>query len=242
MSESLCLKAAHSMSHIALREIRSRYGTGENDGRSPLKYHNASHAKHVLKAALQIAESMIRQEKIEEEEKPLVIIASVFHDFEQSAGTGNETRSALAAEAAMSQSKVFAKTEIETVKQMIMATKVTFHDSVLKQSVLSDHVLSQIIADADLNSLGQNFEVYWDQSQRLLQELSRKSRIGRREVINFCEKQIALLQNHEYYTGEANRFFPNKENNLIRTQEFTKELIQEEYKLTRVYAKPLRPA
>jgi len=151
-----------------------------------LSYHNVSHTLDVYEAAKRLGTG----ENITNDELMLLLTAAYYHDSgflvkmngheEESCGIARETLPAFG----------YTDKEIETICVMIMATR-------LPQS--PQNHLSQILADADLDYLGRDdFAAIGD---KLYQELSFYGDDMSRE--EWDKKQIAFLENHQYFTKTA---------------------------------------
>jgi predicted metal-dependent HD superfamily phosphohydrolase len=208
----------------ALSEVERKYGKGEGDGKTPRSYHNRVHTQDVIEASQQIAQLSVEADKIKDSDIPLIKIAASFHDIEQDLGGGlNEEKSARLAEEEMRKTGLFGEEDIRKVKRMILATTVYFEGGVMKQSTTEDY-LTQIITDADLSSLGKEQNVYWERAMRLLKEIKKTDTPSRDDEITFAKGQIPFLENHQFYTQEANGLFPHKQENVEFTQKHIKLL------------------
>lgn len=213
----------------ALSKIDRKYGTGGGDGEIPKFSHNFVHTWDVLSASRQISALAVINGKIEASDVPLVEIAASYHDIEQDLGPGkNEIESTKIAETEMKKAGIFSAAEIEKVKRMIMATTVYFAGGVLKQSA-SDEYLTQIIADADLSSLGQKPQIYWSRAYNLLREMKKTSDLPPEEILVFAEQEILFLKNHNFYTDEAKSLFTHKPGNLRFLNQYINKLKNPDY-------------
>jgi len=208
---------------IALNSIAAKYGSGDNDGERPKDYHNLMHTRDVLDAARSIAIECFENGKIHLSDIPLVELAAAFHDVEQDLESGvNEKESARIAEEWMMRNG-FTQDKINKVKQMILATMVYFDDSGMFQSA-SDDILTQIICDADLSTLGEETGVYYSDANGLFKEITHSDTHDEayfKMQTPFYKNQVRLLTNHKYYTSEAGQLYPKQSNNL----DFAKELL-----------------
>lgn len=199
----------------ALGKIRSRYGTGKRDGEHPLAYHNWRHTLGVIWAATKIAELAARRNKISRTDIDIIKVAASYHDIEQGLDRGlNEDASKQMCEQAMKDSKVFLPEEIELAKRMIDATKVSFVDGSIIQSA-TDEFMTQLLADADLASLGCPTQVFWESSMAVLKEMKNADSPSPADLKEFAKSQLVLLKNHSFYTEEAKESFPHKEANIL---------------------------
>lgn len=208
----------------ALSEVERLYGSGEGDGEYPMKYHNMLHSRSVVDAATQIAELAIIRNKLDQAKKDIVRISAGFHDIEQGLGGGaNEEQSILKAEVAMRESGIFSDEDIADMRAGINATKVKFENGTITQSATEDYN-TQVVADADFASLGKESEAYWETAYSLLQEMKKTDTPSPEDLLDFAKAQITLLENHKYYTDEANELFPHKEANIQYMHELIAKL------------------
>ncbi|MEO6135739.1 MAG: HD domain-containing protein [Ginsengibacter sp.] len=146
-------------------------------------YHNEQHTLYVLKKAVEIAE----HEKCTSQEIRLIKAAALWHDTGiTEAYVGHEEISCRLAAKNLPDFG-FSIDDINTIKGMIMATKIP-------QS--PHNKLEEIIADADLEYLGT--ERASEISSLLFRELQYlDGSLTKDEWIN---KQIPFLRNHHYFT------------------------------------------
>ena len=208
----------------ALSEVERKYGTGKDDGENPKKYHNRPHSEVVLGAARMIARLSLEAGKIAASDIPLVEIAASYHDIQQDLDSGlNEKESARIAAEEMRKTGSFKEEDIQKVTEMILATRIRFEDSIIRQFTTEEY-LTQIIADADLSHLGQEPSIYWETAKNVLKELKGTDTPSREDEIAFTKGNLTLLKNHRFYTEEAGRLFPHKQQNIEFTQEHIKSL------------------
>lgn len=146
-------------------------------------YHNTEHTLYVADRAAEIG----RQEKCNEKEIDLLIIAALWHDtgFIKTY-TGHEEAGCELAHHYLSEFGCLAE-DIQRVCGMIMATKIP-------QS--PNNKLEEIIADADLEYLGT--ETVAMKAYNLFRELQHLNPLLTEEEWNGV--QISFLQKHHYFT------------------------------------------
>jgi len=200
----------------ASTEVQFKY---DQNGSSPLPYHNGRHAHDVELAAHQIGMKAVANGKITHRLTTLLQIAASFHDVEQGMGSGkNEVESARIAVKQMEETGAFEPLEIEAVERMILATTVHFEDGVMLQSATVEgddpevDYLCQIIADADLATLGDQWEIYFSRMKALEVEIHGADPAAETHK-QFLERQLALLEHHAFYTPEATELFHEQEEN-----------------------------
>ena len=207
-------KAVDKLVEYALAEVERKYGTGKGDGERPKAYHNLIHTGDVLNAAKLIFARALERGLVTEDDLNLVEIAAGYHDIDQDQERNDrEEKSAQIAEVEMRKTRLFSEEDIEKVRTMIRGTKIYFEGEMMKQSATED-VLSRIISDADLSTLGQEFEIFWERSRNLLREMKGKDDISHEEEQAFVEEQINFLRHHDFYTDEANELFNRKAENI----------------------------
>ncbi|HEY8928645.1 MAG TPA: HD domain-containing protein [Mucilaginibacter sp.] len=151
-----------------------------------LSYHNVSHTLDVYEAAKRLGAG----EGLTDDEITLLLTAAYYHDSgflikmngheEESCRIARETLPAFD----------YTEEQIDAICVMIMATR-------LPQS--PQNHLSQILADADLDYLGR--DDFFEIGDKLFRELSfYGDDMGRAE---WDRKQIAFLENHQYFTKTA---------------------------------------
>lgn len=216
--------AVKGLIEYALSEVERKYGKGKGDGETPRSYHNRIHTQDVIEASQQIAQLSLEAGKIIDSDIPLIKIAASFHDIEQDLGGGlNEEESARLAEEEMKRIGLFGEEDIRKVKMMILATSVHFEGGVMEQSATQDY-LTQIITDADLSGLGQEPIAFWERAMRLLKEMKTTDTPSKEDEIAFAKGEIPFLENHRFYTEEANKLFPHKQENIEFTQKHIRSL------------------
>lgn len=153
-----------------------------------LYYHNVKHTLDFI----YVAEEIGRNEGINEEEMLLLKCAAVFHD----AGfivsyDDNEKIGAKMAEETL-QKNNFSPTQIETVKRLIIATKMPTKPIDL---------LEKIMCDADLDYLGR--PDFIPISQNLFRELFERNKIS--TIDQWNKMQYKFIENHDYFTLTARK-------------------------------------
>jgi predicted metal-dependent HD superfamily phosphohydrolase len=208
-------KAIQRLIRKGLDVVKQRYGTGMNDGETPLFYHNFFHTLDVVKAVEIIGEMAVRNNKISPEQKPLIKIAAAWHDAEQSLGRNkSEDESAKMVKRAMETEGVFTPEEIEETVRLVLATRIYFDEKgIMKQRTTEDYA-TLIIADADLSSLGMKTCAYWERAINLLRETKTSRKLTFEEIKKFASRQVDFISNHLFLTPEAQILFPNQEENL----------------------------
>lgn len=218
---------AVNLINFAFSEIERRYGTGVGGAETPRFYHNLDHTKNVVESSRKIAELAVINNKINASDTILIEIAASFHDIEQNLGPGlNERECVRILEERIAKTSSFSPSDLEKIERMILSTIVSWNGEVMKQSETDDY-LTKIIADADLSSLGQPPEIYWDAAQKLLREIKNTDSPSLRDQLDWAQGQIKFLSNHEFHTNEARKIFSNKQTNIEFIKEQVKRLEKE---------------
>lgn len=213
--ELLLEEATYTLANQALTIIEEKYGFSSTNH---LGYHDTEHTKQVIDAASTLGNMAVHRDKIDVLDRYLLIIAAAFHDIEQDKGSGNnEVVSALEAKRAMAKNNVFDEREVSLVEDAILATRVTYDAGHLQQS--ASNYFTQLLADADLVSLGSDTESYWSRAVGLFHEWYGNDCIDTANRITFMSHQVALLKTHVYYTPEANEIFTNQPVNLAFSED-----------------------
>ncbi|MCK9255726.1 MAG: HD domain-containing protein [Bacteroidales bacterium] len=153
-----------------------------------LYYHNLKHTRDFL----YVAEEIGREEGISEEDMLLLKCASLFHDagFMVSYDNNEEIGAKMAAETL--EKNKFSPTQIETVKRLIMATKMPPRPKDL---------LEKIMCDADLDYLGR--PDFIPISQNLFRELFERGKIN--TIDQWNKMQYKFIKTHNYFTLTARK-------------------------------------
>lgn len=197
-----------------LAEIEQKYGA---NSANPLLYHNVEHARDVMTAVRAIARRA--GDKIGTGDRLLLELAACYHDIAHEPGRDdNEASSTTTLQQKMRAASVFTEGEIDRVGMLIDSTKVSFEGG-FSQNVNEDYA-SRVVADADLASLGQPFEVFWDRSCKLWIEQHGRAEITREQRRQFAADQIKFLEKHNYHTPEADALFAHKAANIAELRKF----------------------
>lgn len=167
-------------------------------------YHSLKHTQEVVAAAKEIA----RGEKITSEDFELVNISAWFHDTGYVEKTkDHEEISAMFASNFLTEHK-YDSNKIEEVIGIILATKVPQQPK--------NH-LQQIMCDADLHHLGNNFF----ETRNNLFRIEIENYSGKKLTeAQFITETIEFMNRHHFFTGYAkNNFAPIKEKNLLMLQQ-----------------------
>lgn len=152
-----------------------------------LLYHDYHHtAEDVMLAA----ERLAAISGVDGEELQLLRVAAAYHDLGYIHAYWQHELASLRITAQALPGFGLGPAQIDTILGMIVATR-------LPQSPRT--LLEQIMADADLDSLGR--EDYFELSERLRQELELKGQ--GRPLPQWREAQIAFLEQHHYFTDAA---------------------------------------
>lgn len=162
-------------------------------------YHNWEHSENVMKEAIRIAKYCgLNDLKIEN-----IAIAALFHDVGYEKGLEHhEKRGAEIAEKYL-QSKNLSQNRIDSIKKLILATKVF---------TIPDSIEEMVIKDADLCHLGKPY--FFRNYYNLQEELNSVFKLNIKDK-EWCESTIDFLNKQEYYTSFAKKnYHPLKMQNL----------------------------
>lgn len=159
-------------------------------------YHDIDHTLDVYKSVARLAQ----MERLDEYNINLLKAAALMHDF--GITVKFEDHELVSAEMAQQYLPEFGfnDTEVKTIKEMILATR-------LPQAV---HTLNdKILCDADLDYLGRNDFFIIGQKLRLEWEL-----VGNKiSLLDWYKLQMAFLKSHHYFTQSA-QVLRNERKNL----------------------------
>jgi predicted metal-dependent HD superfamily phosphohydrolase len=196
----------------ALLTVDSKYGLSSL---SPKHYHNTLHTLEVISAARAIGNLAVKKGLLELAVLDLLSIEAAWHDVEQDLGMGdNETASADFALAEMSKFGVFSEEDKKQVRLGIEATAVKDIDGVVTQFADLNSLMAQIMADADLSSLGYQTDEYWHRAKNLFKERHPGQVLEGEALRSFADQQTKLLARHVFYTPDAAELFPYQAENL----------------------------
>jgi uncharacterized protein len=163
-----------------------------------LSYHNIDHTMDVVHAA----ESIAVKEGIDENDKRLLLTAALFHDTGFLSGRdGHEIASCNIVRRYLPEHD-YQPTEIESICDMIMATR-------LPQSPKNQ--LEQMLCDADLDYLGR--DDFFILSDRLFTELQAEELVNGENEWNI--QQADFMDNHRYFTKTSVKLRQPKKEHYI---------------------------
>lgn len=163
-----------------------------------LTYHSVNHVEDVIKAATEIGKAEHRNA----EDIKLLKTAALFHDTGFLYGAkDHEANSCVIAQKHLP-NYGYSQSQIDTIKGMIMATKIpqTPHNH-----------LEEILADADLDYLGR--DDFFTIGDKLFDELTMLGIISSERDWNFLQEKF--LESHNFFTKTSlQKRKPKKEENL----------------------------
>lgn len=166
-----------------------------------LFYHSLFHTREEVASA---AQRLAAWEKVGYEDTQLLLTAVYYHDlgFVQQS-QGHEALSARMAAEILPRFG-FLPEQIQAIQGMVMATQ-------LPQT--PHNLLEALIADADLDNLGQ--EAFFKRSQDLRRELAASGVVLSQE--EWYTRQLRFMEMHRYFTNAAITLRgPQKEENILR--------------------------
>lgn len=149
-------------------------------------YHSVEHIQAVIEAVAILAKG----EQVNTEELLLLKIAALFHDAGFLYGNKNHEEKSCEIARNYLPKYGFSTSEITTVCELIMATKIPHQP---------ENKLQEIIADADLYYLGG--EDFFYISEQLYKELTFAGAVSSKQEWN--EMQLNFIENHQYFTQTA---------------------------------------
>jgi predicted metal-dependent HD superfamily phosphohydrolase len=163
-----------------------------------LTYHSVNHVEDVIKASAEIGKA----EQKNAEEIKLLKTAALFHDTGFLHGAkDHEANSCVIAQEYLPDYG-YSQSQIDTIKGMIMATKIPQRPH--------NH-LEEILADADLDYLGR--DDFFTIGDKLYEELTMLGIISSERDWNFLQEKF--LESHSFFTKTSNqKRKPKKEENL----------------------------
>jgi len=167
-----------------------------------LHYHTIEHIQDVVNAAVKIAE----HEKVSQEDIQLIRMAALFHDSGFITSPKNHEANGCAIARATLPPFGFDSDQIETICNMIMATKIP-------QTPQTQ--LEKIICDADLDYLGR--DDFYSVGKRLFEEMKTRGFVESEREWNLIQK--TFLESHRYHTSYA------KQNREEKKQEHLQEIL-----------------
>ncbi|MEA1971990.1 MAG: HD domain-containing protein [Candidatus Cloacimonadota bacterium] len=175
-----------------------------------LFYHKIS---HTMKDVLSCATYLAKQEKLNEHDTYLLLIAVLFHDtgyvFQYSK---NES---IGQQIASEYLKLynFSQKDIERVKNIIHATIVDFKKGYPIQNPDKEDILQKIMCDADLVNIGH--KDFFEQTENLIMEMEANGK--QIDKKSWWSSQYKFLINHKYFTISAKKkLFIQKQKNLSK--------------------------
>jgi predicted metal-dependent HD superfamily phosphohydrolase len=175
-----------------------------------LTYHNVQHTKDVL----QVAENLCEAENIPGSEKELLLTAALFHD----AGfiKGHDDHEEQSCEIARQALPAFdySKEDIDTICDLITATKSDSRPTTL---------LQKIIYDANLHYLGTPH--YFAYANKLYIEYKHQNLVRDRE--DWHKKQVSFLEGHEFMTRSAIRKYSLLQKQNLQLLTYKKKIFKE---------------
>lgn len=157
-------------------------------------YHDWQHTENVVEGVKKLGAEV----ELNEKDLELLQVAAWFHDSGYDKGAeGHEERSCQYAQEFLINHD-YPKESIDTVKRLIMATKIPY------QPV---DVLEEVICDADLSHLGK--KIYWDRCGRVRQELliTKSIVMSEQEWVDF---ELDFLNRHRYFTPIAEELYNDR--------------------------------
>lgn len=154
-----------------------------------LYYHGMSHTLDVLN----VCNGYIRRGKITAETGKLLRLSAILHDIGFSVSYDRHEDNGAEMAGKLLRGYQVAQSQIRTIQNLILATKVPH---------VPQSELQKIICDADLDYLGR--DDYPEISENLYRELKAYKKINDRS--NWLKMQIRFLDAHNYHTSYAKKY------------------------------------
>jgi len=204
-------RAVRFLVACAQETISERYGPRSEN---PKPYHSLNHTNLVIDSARSLANKAHERMLIKPNDKRLLVIAAAYHDIVHNGGD-SEAESAEEAAQAMRNAGVFSEEEVQTVKEMILATRIQPSEgTIIVQSPQPGNTLQMLIADADLSSFGLPWEEYLKTAMLYFYETNPGKSLDGDQLVEFFKRQKRVLENHSFFTPEAEQVFSSKGHNI----------------------------
>lgn len=153
-----------------------------------LFYHSHEHTLDVLNASERIGQA----EKISDAEMLLLKTAALLHDSGYLFTAKNHEENSCRIARLVLPQHDFTNEDVDTICDLIMATKVPHQPQ---------NKLAEILCDADLDYLGR--KDFSDLSQKLFEEMSMFAKV--KDIDEWNEMQISFFEKHTYFTETSRR-------------------------------------
>jgi len=212
------IEASEQLRLYALGCIKHQYSLGSKTSRP---YHNTEHTNSAIHSAKLLAEAV----QLPQRDSLLLSIAAAFHDYVHNGDSdpNNELRSADVVDKKMREHQIFTDSDIERVKQMILATNCTAKYPKIVQSPRENDICSMILCDADLSSFGKPYDEFIKSADYYFEELYPHSNKNSDLYSKYLKAEIVILRNHEFWTNQASDLFPHRLQNIQRLEELIKK-------------------
>jgi len=184
---------------------------------SKFLYHNLKHTQRVVKSTKELLEHY----KLSDSDNELILLAAWFHDTGYTKGREKHEEKSSSIAQSFLHGENYSPEDIESVKNLIMATQMYYEPTHLKE---------EILRDADASHFAK--KTYWETTEFLKEELELSG------VANYSQKEwrdinIKMFRsNHRFYTEYAKvHWEPGKEKNLkqlVKEKKEEKEIAKKE--------------
>lgn len=203
-------QACEDLINIAQQRIADEYDGGRPNYRA---YHNSNHTQSVINATVELC----KHANTPHRKASLCKLAAAYHDVVHNGDSdpANEQLSADFATTMMKTSKLFTAQDVKHVQHMILATKCTQKYPKIIQSPPSHDYESKLLCDADLASFGKPYDEFYASAMNYFYELHGQD-ASDEELRKYKYIERTLLQNHSFWTEEANSLYPHAPENYRR--------------------------
>lgn len=174
--------------------------TFEQELKPHFTYHNFEHTELVVDASKRLSESA----KLNDKESEILVIASYFHDLGFIISAENHENNGCKLAEAYLLEKSYDPKNIDSVKECIKATQM---------GIEPKSKLTRLIKDADLSGLASSQYHVLNENLRLEKSWLEGKEIKKKD---WRKENIDFLQNHYYYTKEANSLFKDSKLKNLR--------------------------
>lgn len=191
-------------------------------------YHGRLHAEIVLREVERLGHLAKANGKLYDRDIERLMVAAAWHDPEQALGPGeNEEESARLASKAMKELFNYDDEEVYRVMELIRGTKIHFDmNGVMHQEAEKMGYVAQLLADADLSSLGAAEPEFVEMSTRLMREFAGKSELTAEELKLGWRNQVKFMTGRKYLTEEGRALYEEQyEKNLHLATELSRDTL-----------------
>lgn len=189
-----------------------------------LPYHNRAHADDVRKAAYTIGSyiHLFDGGTFTLVDVETATIAAAGHDLFRGKSAEEKSATLTAILMNLDENSYLNGEPANKAREAILATKARVvlagsrQETILQDVGPKSSIVSKVLCDADLASLGKPFNLYLASATNLIKEqIQEKDTVipVERQIIDFFMSNVAILRNHTFHTNAAQHLFPNAKQN-----------------------------